>query len=225
MRQVIMVVLTLALAQVAIADYTYILGPGEGIDGRLDLYGSESILLQGGAVKFLNLHESSYGRIEASSFVQGMSIWDNSRLDLIDGFVMSTLNIFGGYLDMTGGQIGDMLGAAGGGTVSISGGTVKILSIGGSTNVELSGGAITFMDGGTLVAPDINIICKDYAFNPVTYRLSGTWADNTAFAILIRNKVPGYDILPYVHFTIVPEPLTLGLMCFGSLFAHRWRQR
>jgi hypothetical protein len=203
----IIAVLLLAVAQGANGAYTYTYGPSD-FTGQLSLYTNESILFQGGAVGYLRLYDNSSARIESTR----------------PGGIMNMQTVGAGdtsNVQMTGGQI-ESFSAINNSTVSFSGGYVALMAIAGSSNVTLSGGNIGTLMGGHYMTPDVTIVCKDHSYNLGTRILSVTWADNSMDTMLISNVTPDYNIYSQIHFSIVPEPLSLALFGLGGAVVWRY---
>jgi len=67
----------------------------------------------------------------------------------------------------------------------------------------------------------IEMFVKSYLYNPTTTTLTGTWADNSTFAIKLLNQA-GYDpVIDNIKFILVPEPVTVCLLVLGGLFVNR----
>jgi hypothetical protein len=67
----------------------------------------------------------------------------------------------------------------------------------------------------------IQIICKSWEYDSITTHLTGVWADNSAFSIQL-DSFWAYDNM---NFTIVPEPMSLGLLALGGLLVRRYTRR
>ncbi|HML76012.1 MAG TPA: PEP-CTERM sorting domain-containing protein, partial [Anaerohalosphaeraceae bacterium] len=65
------------------------------------------------------------------------------------------------------------------------------------------------------------IICKDYSFNSMTSKLTGTWTDNTTFNIQLVNQTGYSPAIDNIKFTIIPEPATLLLLGLGGVLLRR----
>ena len=205
-RVMIIVVVLLGVAQGAGGAYTYTYGSSD-YTAQLSLYTNESILFQGGAVGYLHLYDSSFARIESTR----------------PGGIFNMQTVGAGdtsSVQMTGGSV-ELFGALNNSTVSFSGGYVGQMDIIDSSNVTLSGGNIGTLMGGHYVTPDVTIVCKDHSYNPGTRILSVTWGDNSTDTMLINNVTTDYDIYNQIHFTVVPEPLSLTLLGLGGAFV--WR--
>jgi hypothetical protein len=71
----------------------------------------------------------------------------------------------------------------------------------------------------------IQFICQSYAYNTGTKRLTGVWADDSLFNIQLVDTSPYPSTYDSINFTIVPEPLSLGLLALGGLLARRYARR
>jgi len=67
----------------------------------------------------------------------------------------------------------------------------------------------------------IEMFVKSYLYNPATTTLTGTWADDSTFAIKLLNQA-GYDpVIDNIKFILVPEPSAVCLLALGGLFVNR----
>lgn len=70
---------------------------------------------------------------------------------------------------------------------------------------------------GEPVGQHIEMVVKTYSYNEATHTLTGTWANNSAYEILLLNQSGYADVIDNIKFTIVPEPATLALLGLGGL--------
>jgi hypothetical protein len=93
--------------------------------------------------------------------------------------------------------------------------------------ITASGGTIEYLYGqlsGSIPAVPadkyIQFICKSYVYNAGAQHLTGVWADDSLFSIQFIDTSPWPSGFTYdsINFTIVPEPLSLGLLALGGLF-------
>jgi hypothetical protein len=73
--------------------------------------------------------------------------------------------------------------------------------------------------------PHIEMLVKNKTYNTLTKILKGTWGDDSLFNIqLIDRTQYGYSpAIENIQFTIVPEPMTLGIMGLGIFFLKKKR--
>ncbi|MCX5636987.1 MAG: PEP-CTERM sorting domain-containing protein, partial [Planctomycetota bacterium] len=127
------------------------------------------------------------------------------------------------------------LGLWGWSRLKFSGGEISWIDIGGNATATLSGGKIGTIRSGYMWGGwgPIEIICRDYSYNPTSKKLAGTWnVDNNndgqfdAFNIQLVDAGGYYDTtINNIKFTIIPEPLTLILFGLGGLFLQRRSSR
>ncbi|HML76015.1 MAG TPA: PEP-CTERM sorting domain-containing protein [Anaerohalosphaeraceae bacterium] len=113
--------------------------------------------------------------------------------------------------------------------LTYSGGQINTLTISGSATAILSGGQINKIHSyqmvnwwyGQPVDQHIKMIVKDYAYNDLTKKLTGTWGNNTTFNIQLVDQT-GYDsVINNINFTIIPEPATMLLLGLGCIYLRR----
>jgi hypothetical protein len=220
MKRATTFLMVLAVAATASADYTYTVGPGQR--ARSSISGTESMLIHGGWGEDVYCYDKSLLRIESTA-----------PNDPGPGGVAHAWLGNNTSLEMTGGDVGQVtIGNAA--SASISGGRVGYLSIYDSAHMTLSGGSFYHLysyqdvplapvgDPPTLVpCPHITLVCRDYTFNALTNLLTGNWADQTPFSIQLYDKNTQYTAFENIGFTMVPEPVTLGLLTIGSLLLRR----
>lgn len=198
MKKMMVVLVMLAISGVTHAAYTYTYGPGT-YSGSKSLNGTESILVNGGGVGRLTLFDYSVGRIESTS----------------------TLGQYtGGMWEFQ---------TAGFSRAEVTGGEFHVIYVSSDSKLTISGGSVYGMVGMLSDLPaipenkHIQFICKSYQYNPTNQCLSGVWGNDAPFSILLATS-PGYvNVLQSINFTIVPEPMTLGLLAFGGLLIRRYR--
>jgi hypothetical protein len=200
MKNVMTIVVVLCIACAAQASYTYTYGAGTNF-GAKTLTDSESILVNGGGGDRLNLEDYAYARIESTSLLQyGVGgIW------LMPMYAYSSARITGGEFN-----------------------TVYVEDY---SHLTMSGGKVNYLYGELIppipAAPTskyIQFICKSYSYSPGTKKLNGVWEDNSLFNIQLVDTSPYPSTYDSINFTIVPEPLSLGLLALGGLFARQMRK-
>jgi hypothetical protein len=199
MKKMMIVMVILAAASSTQAAYTYTYGSGTGF-GSLTLLGTESVLVNGGGGLQFHLFDNSYGRIESTS-----------RTSYNPSFGIGTIIVANSSsLVVTGGEIGDLL-LNGPLHVTLSGGTVEHLALATGTQ-----GGVT----------NIEIICKSWVYNSGTELLTGIWGNDAPFRIQLGEEIPWPigSTFDSIDFTIVPEPLSLGLLALGGLLVRRYRR-
>lgn len=207
MRSMIAILVMLTAASATLADqqpsYTYTYGPGTNFEEKT-LTGSQSILVNGGGGDYLTLFDWTRATITSTTHLvhphqSGQGIQEISM---------------GGYsrLTVTGGEIGELYIASYGNLV-ISGGTVEYLRC-----------AIVPPIPAVPTDKYIQVICKSYSYNSGTKKLSGTWADDSAFNIQLVDASPWPSGFTFdsINFTIVPEPMTVALLAAGGLLVRRY---
>ncbi|HPO71044.1 MAG TPA: PEP-CTERM sorting domain-containing protein [Anaerohalosphaeraceae bacterium] len=175
------------------------------------------------------------GYVECRS---GLLVVDGGGADIIEMWryshlkVLSTSPFIAGY-----GGIWDIRLY---GHMDYFGGQTEELSIRGYATASLYGGRIDYISSYQTV-PDvfvgyneqgepifdkfrhIEMFVKSYLYNPTTTTLTGTWADNSTFAIKLLNQA-GYDpVIDNIKFILVPEPSALMLLGLGGLLLSRRR--
>jgi len=114
-------------------------------------------------------------------------------------------------------------------TLTITGGEIsQILAIS-QGRITVSGGTIEYLQGQLSTLPTvpadkyIQFICKSYVYNAGAQHLTGVWADDSLFSIQFIDT-PNYPTTyDSINFTIVPEPLSLGLLALGGLLVRSRR--
>jgi hypothetical protein len=110
-------------------------------------------------------------------------------------------------------------------SMNFYGGELNTMNIYDNATAAFSGGRIDYLRSyQSILTPNqeivkyIEMIVKNHSYNTSTKRLTGTWADDSAFSIQLVDQA-GYDAaINNIKFTIVPEPATLGL---GGLLLRR----
>ena len=177
------------------------------------------------------------GYVECRS---GLLVVDGGGADIIEMWryshlkVLSTSPFIAGY-----GGIWDIRLY---GHMDYFGGQTEELSISGYATANLYGGRIDFISsyqkvfdvivgwdeqGNPIFNTHIEMFVRDYEYNPTTMRLTGTWGDFTTFNIklLDQSSDPRFDpAIDNIKFTIIPEPATILLLCFGGLLTCRKKE-
>jgi hypothetical protein len=204
---IVTMIAVLAAAGPACADYTYTFGPGTYF-GATSLHNYDSVLVNGGGGDSLTL------------------------LDYASALIGSTTPLSHPYV--SGGYGIPDLNVADNSTLTIAGGEIGNVYAVGHAHITMTGGSVDRMRACLLppIPPAIpadkyiQVICKSYSYNSSTKKLTGVWADDSAFNIQLWDSSPWPSGFTYdsINFTIVPEPLTVGLLAFGSLLARRLRR-
>jgi len=200
MKKVLFAILILlAITSTADAAFTYVYGPGTNF-GSMGLEQNESMLVNGGGGRSLDLFYNSYARIESTP----------------------PLGTYYGGGEWAGG-IWSIDAAGSASKLEVLGGEIGELDVWNTARAWLYGGVILTLQSAP-IGPDkyIDLYCKDYSYASGTGMLTGTWGDNSAFSIHLVN-VSGYSpTIDNINFITVPEPLTLGLLAVGGLFVRRY---
>jgi len=194
MRSLFVGLIVLGASVSALAGYDYIVSSGD--KGSLTLENSDTVLRTGGGVN--NITAGGFSVLEIKNTTP--------------------------YTPFSGG-VGTLdLGASS--KLTLSGGQINTFTIGGFATAALSGGQINkIYSYQSTTIPNymqhIEIICKDYSFNSMTNKLTGTWADNTTFNIQLVNQIGYSPVIDNIKFTIIPEPATLLLLGLGGVLLRR----
>jgi hypothetical protein len=196
-----MVVVVIAIGTAASGAYTYTVGPGE-LTNPMSLHDDESMLMQGGWGVTLNMFDWSSIRIESTTPLGYMTggLWE---------MYMSSYS-----------------------SATIVGGEINGINVSQHSHLTMSGGTLNSIHG-TLYWPVptapadkyIQFICKSYLYNSATNRLTGVWGNDSTFAINLYDTPNFPTTFESINFTIVPEPLSLGLLALGGLLVRRYRRR
>lgn len=201
--------LTFTIAMIAVctsmsfADFDYIIS--NTFEFGVEIEGNETLLVTGGGADQIDAYDSSYIEIQNTppyqfnvGGIHDLNLLDSSSLHFYDGEIVG-LDI---YSDAT---------------------------------AVLEGGHISFIeslqdvwewDYGVdppewVFNPHIEIKCNTYNFNSSTNLLTGTWLDNSAFSINLKDR-SGYDpVIDNIFFT--PEPASLALLGLGGFLLRRKR--
>ncbi len=200
-RLVTILVVVLFAGGVAQGAYTYTYGPGTNF-GSMGLEQNESMLVNGGGGRHLDLFYNSYARIESTPPLgtdYGGGVWAGGIWRIDASGSASRLEILGG-------EIG-------------------VLDVWNSARVWLYGGRIltieSYQQAPTATDKHIDLFCKSYSYNTGNGMLTGLWGDDSAFSIHLVN-VAGYTpTIDNINFITVPEPLSLSLLVLGGLLARR----
>jgi hypothetical protein len=202
MKKMMIVIVILAAVSSAHAAYTYTYGPGTAFQD-LSLFGTDSILVNGGGGNTLWLSTNSTGRIESTS-----------RTAFNPAFGI--------------GQVG--VGSSA--NLQVAGGEIGLINMWGSARATLSGGSITTLRWRDQAIPPqpvkrIDVVCQSYYYTASSQMLTGLWCNGEPFAINVT-ELTGYPrdfTYDSINFTIVPEPFTLGLLALGGLMVRSRRSR
>jgi hypothetical protein len=102
--------------------------------------------------------------------------------------------------------------------LDFSGGEIYDFCTYGNAKAVFSGGQIhqiwSYQDAHILYPESrhIEIVCREYAYIPVTKRITGKWADENETPFIIQLKdVKGYSpAIKNIKFTVIPKPPTQG---------------
>ncbi len=195
------------------AGYTYTITDGMDF-GALTLTGTQSLLMTGGGGILLDVYFNSYARIERtapynqqiypSGGIERLSVDDHAHLDFAGGEVYQ-------------------IGVGNYATATISGGKITRLA-----TAQTAWKWVGERDGHWEPNPHVEIICREYAYNTTTKKLTGLWnsdADNNRlydpFNIQLVD-VAGYSpTIDNIKFTIIPEPMTLALLALGGVLIRK----
>ncbi len=194
MRPLFVSLIVLGVSVCALAGYDYTISSGYSDD--IILKNSQTLLMTGGGV--YEITAKDFSAIEINNTAP---------------FAIAT----GGIANLIMGDNSKL---------AFSGGDVYRLNIGGFATATLSGGQIyKIYSYQSTAIPNymqhIEIICKDYSFNSMTNKLTGTWADNTTFNIQLVNQIGYSPVIDNIKFTIIPEPATLLLLGLGGVLLRR----
>jgi hypothetical protein len=181
------------------------------------------------------------GEYVALDWLSGLLVVDGGGADLIEVYnsarleVWSTTPFIAGY-----GGIWDIV-LKNNSHLDYYGGQTEELSMRNDATANLYGGRIDYISSFQTV-PDvfvgydeqgrpifeklrhIEMFVREYAYNPATLRLTGTWGDWTTFDIKLLDQ-PGYaPVIDNIKFTIIPEPASLVLLGLGGLWICRRRK-
>jgi hypothetical protein len=199
------VISLLSISTMAYAGYDYVVQDSD-VFGALTLDNHDTVFMTGGAGDSLTLTEWSQGEIRGTS----------------------------PYAEYPTGGIRE-IGLMGYSHLDFYGGDVLEIGLGSYSSATLYGGKIQTIRTGqsawkyegqppVLVAnPHIEILCRDWLYNATNKQLTGTWGDLNSFNIKLVD-VQGYSpTIDNIQFTIIPEPMTMGLLALGGLLIRRKR--
>jgi len=179
--------------------------------GDVDCLSGLLIVKNGGGASLLEMQ--NYSRLEVQS---------TSPLGYLGG--IDDIKLFGySHLDYYGGWT-DELSMRNYSTAKLYGGRIDFIS-----SYQKVFDVIVGWDeqGNPIFNAHIEMFVRDYEYNPTTMRLTGTWGDFTTFNIklLDQSSDPRFDpAIDNIKFTIIPEPATILLLCFGGLLTCRKKE-
>jgi hypothetical protein len=116
-------------------------------------------------------------------------------------------------------------------SATVTGGEFNTIYVGDYSRLTMSGGKLNYLYG-ELIPPIpatsadkyIQFICESYSYNSTTKKLTGAWADDSLFNIQLVDTANHPSTYDSINFTIVPEPLSLGLLALGGLLVRKHRR-
>jgi hypothetical protein len=188
---------------------------GGWLTSGLDAYGTSMITIDGGRVDNHFLSDGYNRVIMYSGIVQNIGAGDNSKVEIYGGEITEGIYM-SSFAIITGGTIGNISAAGLNGRITMSGGTV-LEDIGATWY-----GLVTLI-GNDFQINGHNVGYRDFAS---TYATPGIdpwgypWLTGTVSGILESGDVVNNNFVLYHHgdITFIPEPGTLLLLLFGSMF-------
>jgi hypothetical protein len=192
-----------SISTIVVAGYDYVIQDGD-VFGALNLDNHQTLLMTGGGVYSLSLTEWSKGEIYNTS---PYSEYPTGGIRVLGLMGYSHLDIYGGdILNMGLGSFS---------TATLYGGQLR----------EIVSGQVAWKSAGDppvpIPNPHIEMVVRDWLYNPANMRLTGTWGDLSAFNIKLVD-VQGYSpTIDNIQFTIIPEPATMLLIGLGGMLIRR----
>ncbi len=198
-------ILVLSMTSMTIAGYDFVVQDGD-VFGSLTLDEHQSVLMTGGGGISLSLTERSTGIIQNTSpysedpigGIRALTLAGYSQLDFYDGDVF--------YLDL----MSDSQATLYGGKFQEIRSTQTLFIIGNDP-----------ITGDPIFNSHIEMVCRDWLYNADNKRLTGTWGDFSKFNIQLVDYHGYSPTIDNIRFTIIPEPMTLGLFGLGGLMLRR----
>ena len=190
------IVALLSISALASAGYDYVIS--DGYFGSMTLMGNQSLLMTGGGGDTLSLRDTSYAEILNTTpydpYIGGLRL----------------------------------LSMAGNSSIMITGGQIHQFDVNSESTAQLRGGLIGEIRSYQFVPlinqqkdQHIEMFVKNYQFDALMKVLTGTWEDDNTFKINLLDQ-PGYTpVIDNIHFTIIPEPMTLTMIGLGGMLIRR----
>lgn len=181
--------------------------------GRVTLTDSDkAILAENGTVAFLNAYASSQVEVQNGGNISHLTAHESSSVTLLPGSDLSHSTA----LDSS--------------HYEITGGTVSFLNFYDNSSANIYGmQSLSYLQLGS--TSNVSLFGHDFAFDPLTSSLNGTWMDGTIFNIGLRTtETPDVGItvssLPTnLNLVTVPLPGCIVLFLSGLIPLFRVRKR